>query len=136
MNNSWTSVKDELPSEQTLVWIHGIFHGYDGDFKHTSIGMMLSKDCWQDLLDPFPTSGDTEVHFWMPIEFPKDPKPVSKIDMYLSDLNDIRWSDNPDAFNNWRKHCDSIYSFFSEMSPLDIMIIASEYGYRPVSEVS
>ena len=74
MKDSWISINDTLPNKQTLVWIHGIFHGYDGDSKHTSIGIMLSKDCWQDLLDPFPTSGDTEVHFWMPIEFPEDPE--------------------------------------------------------------
>jgi len=74
MNNSWISIKDKLPPEQTLVWIHGIFHGFYGDCKHTSIGIMYDKTYWKDVLDPFPTSGDTEVHFWMPIEFPEDPE--------------------------------------------------------------
>lgn len=78
MNSSWISIETELPEKQTLVWIHGIFHGYDGDSDHTSIGMMLSKDCWTDILDPFPTSGDTEVHFWMPIKFPEAPQKLVK----------------------------------------------------------
>lgn len=52
--------------------------------------------------------------------------------MYLSDLNDIRWKDDPDAFNRWYQHVnmESILAFFDDMSELDIEIIIAEYGYN------
>jgi hypothetical protein len=72
---SWTSIKDSLPPDRTLVFIYGIFHGYYGDSPHKSIGTYCSEgDVWQDLLDPFPASRDTEVRFWAPFEWPENPE--------------------------------------------------------------
>jgi hypothetical protein len=72
---TWISIKDDLLPDRTLVFIFGIYHGYYGDSPHKSMGVYYKEsDCWQDILDPFPTSGDTEVQFWTPIEWPASPE--------------------------------------------------------------
>ena len=84
---SWISVADKLPESRTLVFIHGIFHGYDKDSEHTSIGVYVA-DCnyWSDMLDCFPTSHDTEVLFWQPLVWPEKP-----IKPNFDELADITW---------------------------------------------
>jgi hypothetical protein len=77
---SWISVKDKLPEDRRLVWIYGVWHGYGDHPDHLSIGVCLkdpedsSVICWNDVLDLFPSSGDTEVQFWLPLEFPTKPE--------------------------------------------------------------
>lgn len=80
INMPWISVNERLPEDRTLVWIYVVYDDspYDNVKSRISIGVYYNNESWTDILDS-PFADDYTVLYWMPLEFPNEPKTIYNI---------------------------------------------------------